>query len=138
MITPSILAHCPACHAVVNRIWLTCAVCSAPLSPPSISPEPSPTPLVPAAVQPTPPIQPGWVISWRDQFGRLIGGWDEPELGTVAECTWTGSTWRVQLTTGNEVALRRIVGVRKMRAGECIAAWTTREHGLDGEGGRGQ
>lgn len=94
-----------------------------------------PPPAVPA-LHPTPPIQPGWQISWRDHFERLVGGWDEPELGTVAECAWNGSAWRVRLTTGTEVPLRRIVGVRKMRAGECVAAWTVTAHGLDGQGGR--
>ena len=90
---------------------------------------------VPPAGNPIPPLHPGWQLGWRDHDGRLWGGWDDPAHGTIASCTWTGSTWRVILTTGTEVPLSRIVGVRKMNhAGECVGVWTTRAHGLDGEG----
>ena len=85
---------------------------------------------------PTTPLHPGWQLTWRDHTGTLQGGWDDPAHGTIATCEWTGSTWRVILTDGVEVPLSRIVGVRKMRAGECVGAWNTREHGLNGEGSR--
>ena len=79
------------------------------------------------------PLSSGWLIAYRDQAGRLRGGSDEREVGTVQVCEWTGSGWRVTLTNGEIMPLRRIVSVGQTdAAGQVIAAWSTREHGLNG------
>lgn len=84
---------------------------------------------------PVEPLAPGWLVAYRDQAGRLRGGSDEREVGTVQGCEWTGSGWIVTLTNGETMPLRRIVSVGQTdAAGQVIAAWSTREHGLNGRG----
>lgn len=88
-----------------------------------------------AQVMPTPPISPGWLVAYRDQQGRLRGGCDERQVGTVKTCEWDGSAWTVRLTNDDTIPLRRIVSVGKTDpAGRILAAWTVRGHGYDGGG----
>ncbi|MGQ0557485.1 MAG: hypothetical protein ACT4PN_16250 [Nitrospiraceae bacterium] len=83
-----------------------------------------------------PPLLPGWLIAHRDQRGRLRGGCDEREVGTVNGCEWTGSSWIVTLPNGDRLPLSKIVSVARTDAqGQVVAAWTVREHGYDGERG---
>lgn len=99
----------------------------------SKSSKPSPLDVVPTA--PTPPLRSGWLVAYRDATGRLRGGADERDHGTVARCTWTGSAWTVRLTNGDELPLRRITAVAKTDAtGRILAAWEVRHCGFDGEG----
>jgi hypothetical protein len=80
------------------------------------------------------PLQPGWVIGYRDRFGTLRGGFDELQRSTVIECQFNGLTWMVRLSGGEEVDLRSIKSVAKTNDdGAVSAAWTVREHGYDGE-----
>jgi hypothetical protein len=80
------------------------------------------------------PLQPGWIVAYRDQFGMLRGGCDEFERAIVMECQFDGVVWKVRLLGGEEVDLRAIRSVAKTDDnGEVIAAWTVRECGYDGE-----
>lgn len=81
---------------------------------------------------PTEPLQPGWLVTYRDRAGRLAGGCDDRERGTVEKCRWDGHGWTVHLTDGQRLPLSIIRGVTKPDG----TAWTTREHGHDGEGAR--
>jgi hypothetical protein len=84
---------------------------------------------------PAEPLQPGWIVCYRDRAGRLAGGCDDRQGGTVQSCTWDGSTWTVRLTNVDTLPLRRILSVGKTDAtGRIVAAWSVREHGYDGEG----
>jgi len=47
---------------------------------------------------PESPLQYGWLIAYRDRQGRLRGGSDERERGTVQECRWDGRGWTIFLT----------------------------------------
>lgn len=83
---------------------------------------------------PTPPLQPAWLVVYRDQSGRLRGGSDEREAGTVQTCTWDGIGWTVALTNGQTLPLRTITAVSQTDIdGHIVAAWTVREHGYDGQ-----
>ena len=85
----------------------------------------------------TEPLQPGWLVVYRDRAGRLAGGCDDRGRGVVKECRWNGSAWLVRLTNGGTLALRSVLSVGKTDAtGKIIAAWTVRECGVDGEGGQ--
>ena len=84
---------------------------------------------------PIPPLQPGWLVVYRDRQGRLRGGCDERDAGTVAACQWDGTAWTVRLTSGERLPLQRILSVGQTDpAGTLVAAWTTRDHGADGQG----
>lgn len=86
---------------------------------------------------PTAPLQPGWLVVYRDRAGTLCGGCDERQHRTVQGCRWDGSTWTVTLTDGQTLPLRAILSVGKTdAAGRVVAAWTVRTHGYDGEGTR--
>jgi hypothetical protein len=88
-------------------------------------------------VTPEPPLQAGWLVVYRDRQGRLRGGCNERECGTVRECRWDDSGWTVILKNGEPLALGRILSVGKTDVnGKLIAAWTVREQGYDGEGAR--
>jgi hypothetical protein len=85
--------------------------------------------------EPLPPLSPGWLVAYRDLAGRLCGGCDDRERGTVACCEWDGWTWRIALTNGDALPIRQVVSVGKTDGeGRLVAAWSTREHGFDGEG----
>ncbi len=84
---------------------------------------------------PEPPLQPGWLVAYRDRQGRLRGGCDEREAGTVHTCEWDGTGWTIRLTNGDALPLRLVVSVGKTDAtGKTLAIWATRAHGYDGEG----
>lgn len=87
------------------------------------------------ADKPTPPIAPGWLLTYRDQRGALCGGCDDRQRGTVEECRWEDKGWTVCLTDGQQLPLSIIRSVGKTdREGHIVAAWTVREHGFDGNG----
>ena len=84
---------------------------------------------------PAEPLQSGWLVCYRDRAGRLAGGCDDRQNGTVEQCQWDDAAWLVWLTNGDALPLRRIRSVGKTDAtGRIVAAWTVREHGYDGEG----
>jgi hypothetical protein len=86
-------------------------------------------------VTPKPPLRAGWLVAYRDSDGRLRGGCDDRQAGTVATCQWDGVGWTIQLTSGEHLRLSRIASVAKTdSAGNILAAWTVREHGFNGEG----
>ncbi|MEO7859822.1 MAG: hypothetical protein ABIU05_05165 [Nitrospirales bacterium] len=94
-----------------------------------------PDPVAPEG--PRPPLGVGSLIAYRDQYHRLRGGGDERDHGTVEACRWDKTMWTVVLTDGSLCPLSRIVSVGQTdEGGRIIAAWSTREHGVDG-GGRG-
>ena len=82
------------------------------------------------ATQPIAPIKPGWFVIYPNREGKLCGGFDEREHGTVLECRWEGTGWTVHLTDGQRLSLSIIRGVGKPNG----AGWTVKEHGYDGEG----
>ena len=84
---------------------------------------------------PTPPLQPGWLLAYRDRRGTLCGGCDDRTHGTVQGCRWDGKGWTVHLTDGQQMPLSLVRSVgRTDSAGQIVAAWTVRGHGYDGEG----
>ena len=88
-----------------------------------------------AEASPMPPLQPGWLVAYRNQGGTLCGGCDDRAHGTVHVCRWDGNGWTVELTDGQRLTLSAIRSVGKTdRAGQIVGAWTVREHGYDGEG----
>lgn len=110
------------------------------IEPPEPPEPPGPIPaegVVEAAIdpgQPSPPLQSGWSITYRDKAGRLRGGCDEREAGTVHECRWDTAGWIVLLTNGDLLPLQRIVSVGKTDwEGRIVSAWTVRSHGYNGE-----
>lgn len=136
------VGHCSQCAAVVNRHWPRCLVCHAPLiaapsresgSPASTAPPHPRVKAVTRETSPTSPLQPGWLVVYRDRQGRLAGGCDDREHGTVAECRWIAGAWTVHLTDGQQLSLSRI---RSVAAVDCkgllYEAWTVAEHGYDG------
>ncbi len=95
------------------------------------------TQIIPSVSANTPPqpLQAGWRIVYRDHRWRLAGGSDDPDHGTVKECRWSAGRWVVHLTDGQAIPQRRVRSVGAVdRKGQVYAAWTVREHGLDGEG----
>ena len=90
-----------------------------------------------AEASPMPPLQPGWLVSYRDRRGVLCGGCDDRQHGTVQECRWTGNGWTLWLTDGERLPLSAIRSVGKTDSvGQVVSAWMVREHGYDGTGGR--
>jgi hypothetical protein len=85
--------------------------------------------------QPIAPIKPGWLVVYRDRIGKLCGGFDDREHGTVRECRWNGAGWTVDLTDGQRMPLSMIRAIGQTdNKGRICAAWTVREHGFDGKG----
>ena len=130
------VSRCLQCHAVVNVHWTACLVCRAPL--PAVQPDPLAVSVeATQREQPSriPPLKPGWLVVYRDQIGKLRGGTDERDHGTVKECRWQGGGWVLVLTSGEHPSLSSIRAVGQTNAeGRLLAAWTVREHGLDGLG----
>ena len=92
-----------------------------------------PTPQIDRA--PTPPLQPGWLVAYRERRGVLCGGCVDREHGTVQECRWGGNGWTVSLTDGQRLPLSLIRSVGQTDdAGQIVAAWIVKEHGYDGQG----
>jgi len=84
---------------------------------------------------PAEPLQPGWLVCYRDRAGRLAGGCDDRANGTVKACQGDGGRWTVTLTNGQRLPLSAVLSVAKTNdAGAGLSAWSTREHGYDGEG----
>jgi hypothetical protein len=72
-------------------------------------------------------------VVYYDPMGKLRGGADEREHGTVKECRWHGSGWTVHLSDGQTIALAAVRCVGQTdEQGALKAAWSVREHGLDG------
>lgn len=96
-------------------------------------------PLPQVAEPPTAPLVKGWLITYRNRVGQLCGGCDDRLDGTVQECRWDEGHWLVRLTNGATIPLSAITSVAKTDStGLVLAAWTTREHGYDGEGANRQ
>lgn len=86
---------------------------------------------------PAEPVQPGWLVAYRNRAGRLCGGADDRQRGTVRGCHWIGGRWTVQLVNGENIPLALVRSVAKTdHGGQIVAAWVVREHGYDGEGRR--
>jgi len=94
------------------------------------------TPVIPVMqpdAPPQPPICSGWLVAYRDRTGKLRGGCDEREAGTVKECRWDEGKWTVCLTDGQQLPLLIILAVGKTDAhGHVLAAWDVKRHGYDG------
>jgi hypothetical protein len=124
------VAKCSRCAAVVNTHWSTCLVCRTPVEAKNIRAD-----AIIIAESPSAPLLPGWLITWRDRDGRLRGGCDDREAGTVKECRWNQHGWTVSLMDGQRLPLSGIRSVGKTDHRGCVvAAWTVREHGADGNG----
>lgn len=76
------VGHCDQCAAVVNRHWLTCLVCNAPL------PAPSREEALTEALSPIPPLHPGW-----RELAQLTAGLerDDPRLNPVLDMMIEGA-----------------------------------------------
>jgi hypothetical protein len=83
--------------------------------------------------QPAPPLQPGWFVTYTDRQGRLCGGWDDRQKPTVTHCVWSERGWSVHLSDGQAVPLAAVRCIGQTdEQGALKAAWSVREHGLDG------
>ncbi len=92
------------------------------------------TPPPQPAAAPALPLQPGWLVVYRDQRGVLCGGCDDRQHGMVMECRWDGVAWTVHLTDGQRLPLSSIRSVGKTDGeGRLVAAWSVRAHGYDGD-----
>lgn len=95
-----------------------------------------PTQLEALTLLPDEPLQPGWLVAYRDRQGVLCGGCDDRAHGTVQACQWDEKGWTVHLTDGQRLPLSMIRSIGQTdEAGHLMAAWTVREHGLDGRKG---
>jgi len=73
-------------------------------------------------------------VTYRDKTGKLCGGAEDREHGTVQECRWEGGQWTLHLADGQRLSLSHVVGVANTDAsGRILAAWAVRAHGYDGE-----
>lgn len=81
-------------------------------------------------VEPEPPLQSGWLVAYRDAQGRLRGGCDEREAGTVSGCEWIGTGWTIHLLNGTTIPLRSVSSVGVPGG----AAWDVKRHGFNGNG----
>lgn len=83
--------------------------------------------------RPTPPLQLGWLVTYRDRRGILCGGPDDLQRGTVAGMHYGTSGWTVSVADGTRFPLSVVRSVTKTDAhGKVLAGWTVREHGADG------
>ena len=95
--------------------------------------------IVLSADPPAEPLQPGWLVYYRDRRGVLCGGCGDREHGTVQACRLEGNGWTVHLTDGQRLSLSLIRSVGQTDAGgQLVAAWTVQEHGYDGHGSEGK
>jgi hypothetical protein len=82
---------------------------------------------------PAHPIQTGWFVTYTDRQGRLCGGWEERKKATVTHCVWSEPGWSVHLSDGQAIPLAAVRCIGQTdEQGELKAAWSVREHGLDG------
>lgn len=80
-----------------------------------------------------PPLSPGWIVVYRDRTGKLRGGFDERDQGTVQACRWDRKGWVVELTNGETLPASIIRAVGRVNPqGKIIEAWTVASHGLNG------
>jgi hypothetical protein len=78
-----------------------------------------------------PPLKAGWLVVYHDQAGKLRGGTDERENGTVKECRSHGLGWSVHLSNGQTIPLAAVRCIGQTdEQGELKAAWSVRDHGL--------
>lgn len=85
----------------------------------------------------TPPLQPGWLVAYRDRDHRLCGGADDRANGTIERLEWVPvrRAFEVILTSGQRLALRSIKSVGQVDVtGAVISAWSVEDCGIDGEG----
>jgi hypothetical protein len=86
---------------------------------------------------PQAPVRASWLVAYRDRQGRLSGGSHDSQHGTVSSAQYGVSGWTFCLTDGHRISMKAIVSVAKTdEAGRVVAAWTVREHGLDGTKGQ--
>lgn len=79
-----------------------------------------------------PPLQPCWIIAYRDRRNRL-------QDGTVSRCEWTRTGWTIHLLNGTTIPLRSVTSVAMVdHMGRTVAAWLTSRHGFNGERERGK
>ena len=131
------VSQCAQCAAVININWAACLVCRAILPPvPDATAPPQLTPNNQRRTgEPQAPILSGWLVTYRDKTGKLCGGAEDRDHGTVQACRWEGGQWTLYLKDSQRLSLWQVVGVAKTEAtGQVIAAWTVREHGSDGNG----
>jgi hypothetical protein len=82
---------------------------------------------------PTPPLQHGWLVIYRDGRGRLCGGMEDRRRGTVTAMDYSVSGWTVTVADGTRFPLSIVRSVAKTDGrGNVVAAWTVRAHGADG------
>ena len=75
---------------------------------------------------------------YRDRAGRLRGGDDERDHGTVARLEWVTGSWTVWLTNGESLPLSRVRAVSQTNGeGQIVAAWDVLGCGIDGHGRSG-
>jgi hypothetical protein len=131
------VGRCSQCQAIVNVHWQSCLVCKAILPQPEVPGSLSgPADLV-TSLPPSPPLQRGWIVAYRDREGHLCGGSDDRAHGTVQSCEWARNGWAVLLTDGQCLPIFLIRSVGQTDAnGKLRAAWTVRECGFDGLGGK--
>ncbi|MGQ0557885.1 MAG: hypothetical protein ACT4PN_18295 [Nitrospiraceae bacterium] len=70
-----------------------------------------------------PPLQPGWIIAYRDRRNRL-------QDGMVSRCELTGRAWTVLLANGTTLPLKWVTSVGVPGG----AAWDVKRHGFNGNG----
>lgn len=84
---------------------------------------------------PVAPLEPGWLVVYRDRTYRLRGGCDERDHGTVAKMEWGPGSWTVWLTNGEALPLSRVRSVASTNAdGQVVNAWDVRGCGVSGHG----
>lgn len=79
------------------------------------------------------PIHPGWLVAYRDRDGRLRGGCDDREHGTVKEGLRSNLGWVFTLTDGSTLTGKQILSVAEVgKDSQVLRAWLVHRHGLDG------
>lgn len=93
--TITAVSQCSQCGAVINIHWVSCLVCHVALnSSPDLLPAPQPVVRNESiSAQPLPPLMPGWLVTYRDQAGKLSGGAADRAHGTVEQCRWDAGRW---------------------------------------------
>lgn len=82
-----------------------------------------------------PPIKAGWLVAYRDCMGKLCGGTDDRQRGTVSLCQREAGSWTVVLTDGQRLPLSAIRAVTATYPdGRIRGCWEVRKHGYDGDG----
>jgi hypothetical protein len=75
------------------------------------------------------------LVAYRGGDGKLHGGYDDPQHGTVRSRQYGSSGQTFTLTDGAVISAKSVVSVGNVDSeGRVIAAWTVRRWGLDGLG----